>query len=60
MLTIAFKMLLDHFQMSAVVGLSNVSIPNALANFYRGQQTVSSFNLNLSFVTCTLQCGPHV
>jgi hypothetical protein len=31
-----------------------VSIPNALANFCRGQQTVSSFNPDLSFVTCNV------
>jgi hypothetical protein len=53
-LPIVFRMLLNHFQVSAVVGLSNVSIPNAMADFFRGQQTVSSFNPNLSFVACVL------
>jgi len=45
-------MLLNHFQTMAIVGLSDASAPTVLADFFRGQQTASSFNPNLSFASC--------
>jgi hypothetical protein len=51
-LPIVFKMLLNHFQVTAIVGLSNVNIPTVLGDFFRGQQTASSINPNISFMAC--------
>jgi len=49
---IIVKMLLNHMQVTAIVGLSNASIPSVLVTFFRGTQQASSFDPNLSFVTC--------
>merc|ERR1719456_1008935 len=51
-LPIVVKMLLNHMQVTAIVGLSNESVPGQLATFFRGTQQSSSFSPNLSFMTC--------
>jgi hypothetical protein len=50
--TVVVKMLLNHFQVCATVGLNNALMPDVLQDFFRGQQTASQVNPNLSFISC--------
>ena len=48
------KLLVSHFQLTAMCEFSSDNLPNSLKSFFRAQGSASSMSPNLSFVSCEL------